>query len=455
VTAIKSAAAELRAATTTCERLVSRAVESLEKWEPRLNAWISYSAEIALKDARRLDQELASGRDRGPLHGIPVGVKDNIATADFPTTCASTLPPSQGSRHDADSVQRLREAGAVVIGKTNLHEQAMGNPYVSEVGNPFDLRYNASGSSSGTAAATAAGTIFGGLGTDSGGSIRLPAAVCGVVGFKPTYGRTSLAGLVGGCYTMDHIGLIARFVDDAAILYEALVPGSRQPAASQPERLVVGLVTEISMGDPSPAVEGAVGSAAERLGAAGVEVRQVRLEGIELLPYAAIGYAWPEISAHHRSTLRSRRSDYGDAVRPLLDLGEIISGRQYLVAQRSRSHFIRQVELAMTGVDALLMPTTPITAGPRIEDADTETVVGGDSPDLFRFTRYTLPWNVTGYPAVTVPAGKDEHGLPIGAQIVARPHQDELVLELARLHEARLEWSWPQPPDREPSQVLS
>ena len=442
---IASAGADLRAGRTSCARLVGEAIESLEAWEPRLNAWICYSAERAIQEAESLDAELRHGRDRGPLHGIPVGVKDNIATADFPTTSSTKVRPPGDNRYDADAVRRLREAGAIVIGKTNLHELAMGNPYVSEVGNPFDLSHNASGSSSGTAAATAAGTIRGGLGTDSGGSIRLPSAICGVVGMKPTQGRVSLAGLLGGCYTMEHIGPITRTVDDARLFYEALIADGND-VVERADHPVVGLVVEMSMGDPSSAVVAAVESVAKRLTNAGAEVRETRLMGLELLPYAAIGYAWPEISAQHQVTIRTQRSAYGDAVRPLLDLAEILSARQYLLAQRSRRYFVSKVNEAMAGVDALLMPTTPMTAGPRFEDADTETVVGGDSPDLFKFTRYTLPWNVAGFPAITIPAGKDGGGLPIGAQLVTRPYREDLLFQLARAHEERFTWTWPEIP---------
>jgi aspartyl-tRNA(Asn)/glutamyl-tRNA(Gln) amidotransferase subunit A len=448
---IAAAAADLRSGRTTCAQLAVEALESLRRWEPHMNAWIDFSTPLALAHARRLDHELESGHDRGPLHGIPIGVKDNILTADFPTTCASRAPmpatASRASGAEADSVTALRDAGAIIIGKTNLHELAMGNPYIGEVANPFDLSRNASGSSSGTAAATAAGTIFGGLGTDSGGSIRLPAAVCGVVGFKPAYSRVSLRGLLGGSYTMDHIGPIARSVDDVRLIYSVIRSAGPSPAeTARTDRIVVGHVTRLSMADPDEEITARVGEAAERLARQGMEVREVSLEGLELLPYAAIGYAWPEISSHHRAGLRGQRKVYGDAVRPLLDLGEIISARQYGLAQRSRSYFLRQVISGMAGVDVLLMPTTPMTAGPMVADADTKAVVGGDSPDLFRFTRYTLPWNVIGFPAMSVPCGLDGDGLPIGAQLVARPRDEELVFTVASAHEAAFDWGWPQHP---------
>jgi aspartyl-tRNA(Asn)/glutamyl-tRNA(Gln) amidotransferase subunit A len=440
--AIREAGVQLRKGELSAVDLVANAVESLEQWEPYLHAWASYDPELALRAAEERDKELLDGVDRGSLHGIPIAVKDNLTTIDYETRCGSKVfASSSKSKADAASVARLRDAGAIVLGKTRLHEHAMGNPYVSDVTNPYSREHNASGSSSGTAAAVAAGTVAGGLGTDSGGSVRLPSAVCGVSGLKPTYGRVSLDGVLGSPVTMDHVGPIARYVEDVFLLFDALDMSPRPPL-DQPS--VVGVISDIGSADPAPAVRASVMQVAERLAERGLETREIELGGLELLPYAAIAIAYAEISSQQRQNLRDRSGALGAAIRPLLRLGSLVTADDYLLAQRARTVFSRTVAKAFdAGVDVLIMPTTPLTAGHALDDVNQTIVVGGEEPDLFRFTRFTLPWNLTGHPALTVPCGIDESGLPIGVQLVARRNAESHLRTVGLMCEEDREWLWP------------
>lgn len=442
---IKQAGEELRSGSSTVRGLVEEALGSIAEWEGALEAWACFGGDHVLAEAERLDRALESGEDLGPLHGIPIGVKDVITTEAFPTLCGSKALSPEPRSTDAEAVRRLRAAGAIVVGKNTTHEMALGTPWASVVGNPYDLTRNASGSSSGTSAATAVGSIFGGIGTDSGGSIRLPAAVCGVVGLKPTYGRVPHDGVLTPPRTLDHLGPIARTAADARALFEVIADGSR--SRSSGNQSVVGLVVEMSMAQPDRAVENRVREGVERLAKAGHEVKEVRISGLDLLPNSAVIYAYSEMSQQLTEVLRNSRDRIGKAIRPLLDLGQIISLRQYLIAQRSRHYFRRRVEEAMAGVDVLAMPTMPTGPGPRDPDVDAVQVIGtGESPDLFALIRYTLAWDVLGYPAIAIPCGLDDDGLPVGLQLVARPHQDEMLLDLADEHERMMTWNWPQHP---------
>jgi aspartyl-tRNA(Asn)/glutamyl-tRNA(Gln) amidotransferase subunit A len=457
---MSEAGRRLRDRSTTVTALVARAFERIDELEPVFHAFISHDREAALDRASALDAELQSGTDRGPLHGIPVALKDNIATASLPTTFGSRIGRGFMADADATVVRRLTEAGAIVVGKNNMHEFALGptniNAEYGDVPNPWNLDRVPGGSSGGSAVAVAIGEVFAALGSDSGGSVRMPAAMCGLVGLKPTHGRVSLRGLLGGAPTMDHIGPMTRTVEDAAIVHDAIaghdpadpesLPGQAPPAAPGLEAgvdgLRIGLMANRSMGPLRADIGEKVKEAASRLEAAGAKLQELTVDDVEMAPYSAVAVAYPEVGAAHREWIRRRRNEYAADIRPLVDLGQIFSAGQYILAQRFRRHLLRRLDAALEGFDMLALPTTAVTAGRR--DGSIEALEGdsGESA-LFTLIRFTVLFNMTGYPAISVPCGFDDQGLPIGIQLAGRPDSEPLLLRAARALEKAAPWPMP------------
>jgi aspartyl-tRNA(Asn)/glutamyl-tRNA(Gln) amidotransferase subunit A len=325
------------------------------------------------------------------------------------------------------------------------------------VHNPWDLTRIAGGSSGGSAAAVASGEVFASFGSDSGGSIRVPASMCGVVGLKPTYGRISLHGLVGAAWSIDHVGPIARTVQDVALLYEVTAGfDSNDPRSSHRpippvvvhleddiKGLRVGVIQDGSMGKLDRDVEQSFSSAAQRLAQTGIVVDSASLVGLGSAPAVTAVIAYSEVGAHHRRWIRERTDEYGDDTRPLMQLGQLFSASQYLAAQRARGLIKRITSAALRPFDVLMLPTAPIRA-PRlsgvIDDDSTQ-----DPHDLFTLMRFAVPFSLAGLPAVTVPAGTDSMGLPMGVQFVAAPYQESTLLRVARAYERAADWApiWP------------
>jgi aspartyl-tRNA(Asn)/glutamyl-tRNA(Gln) amidotransferase subunit A len=454
----------VRRGDTSSAALVEECFERIRALEADFHAFISLDYERARGEAAELDHELETGRDRGPLHGIPVSVKDNIATAGFPTTFGSAIGRGFQSGGDAEVVRRLKAAGAVVVGKNNLHEFALGptnaNAVYGDVPNPWDLSRIPGGSSGGSAAAVALGEVFASLGSDSGGSVRMPAAMCGLVGLKPTHGRVSLRGLLGGAPSMDHIGPLTRGVRDAAYVHDAIAGYDPEDPESEPgpvpsvvaeigkgvAGLRIGVVADQSMGAVRDEIVAAVKKSAAALAEAGAEVSFTTIDAVELAPYAAVAVAYPEVSAVHGEWIRHRRQDYAADIRPLIDLGQIFSASQYMLAQRSRRHLVRQLDLALEPFDVVAMPTTAVTAGRR--DGVPEPLPGdAGTSTLFTLIRFTVLFNMTGYPALSIPCGLDQKGLPIGLQLAGRPDSEPLLMRVASALEAAQPW----PPAPTPS----
>ena len=435
---IREAGRLLRARKCSSLELTQASLACIARLQPRLNAFITVTAESALARARAMDRELAGGRDRGPLHGVPVALKDVFSTRGVLTTCGSRIFSNHLPDYDAAVVERLEQAGAVFTGKTNLHELAYGitsvNPHYGAVRNPWDTDRIAGGSSGGSAAAVAAGMVFLAMGTDTGGSIRIPASFCGVVGLKPTYGRVSRYGILPLDFSLDHAGPLTRSVRDAALVLEAIAGHDpRDPSSSR--RPVTpclpgdsvhldGLRIGIEESDSSPALQRAARTA-EQLGASIVPVALPALDELN-----AIGRVLLLVEAAailERDT--GRRADFGADVMALLDQGRLIPATDYVNAQRLRRVKCREFAAIWRDVDCVFTPAAP-TPAPKI--GETVVELNGRSVDVrLASTRFTRPFNTLGLPAVSVPCGLSAEGLPLGLQIVGKSFDEARILRVA------------------------
>ncbi len=423
--------------------------------DPRLNSYITVTAERALAQAKKAEAELfapPSGkayRDRGPLHGIPVSLKDNISTEDVRTTAGSRILAKFVPQHDAAVVARLKEAGAVILGKTNMHEFAYGvtsnNPHYGPVHNPWDLSRIPGGSSGGSAAAVAAGLCYGSIGTDTGGSIRIPACLCGIVGLKPTLGRVSVEGVIPLSPRLDCVGPLARTVRDTALLLEPILPrvkgepslGSRRKLSAKPLKFTLGVPREFFFDVISNEVRFVFEEALRSLRAQKARIKEVSLSLLGETEYAGNQIAWAEATHYHQQSgyFPARSAEYGDDVRTRLALGTQVPATVYLTALEMREKFIQQLHLVMAeaGVDALAVPTTPITA-PLM---DQETIRIGDKDHSTRalLLRANRPANLAGVPAISVPCGFIPAGLPVGLQLIGAVADEHLLLQIAQAFE--------------------
>ncbi len=423
--------------------LVASTLQRLQAVEPFLHAFVSIRAERALREAREQDRQPGGG----PLRGIPVAVKDIFDLAGAPTRCGSELyseaPPA---RQDASAVARLRAAGAIVVGKTATHELACG-VYTPPTRNPWDLERSPGGSSGGSGAAVAAGAAMGAIGSDTGGSIRIPASHCGVVGVKPTYGRVSRAGALALSWSLDHVGPLARTVQDAALLLSVLAgPDSRDPATLsrpplpepllQPDDEVAGLRVGLLRGAPftpyEPAFESALDLAVSLLEASGVQIQETTLPELERSLAAEFAIVAAEAASYHETRLARSAELIGDGVRGLLETGLLLPASAYLRAQRTRRLIQQAIAAAFAGqrLDAFLAPTVPAAAQRRDQ---LEYQFGEASePVIEALVRTTAPFNLAGLPSVAVPTGVGPSGFPASVQLASRPFEEQTVLRLAR-----------------------
>jgi aspartyl-tRNA(Asn)/glutamyl-tRNA(Gln) amidotransferase subunit A len=425
-----------------------------------LNCYITVTGEAALAQAEALDRLQAVGTYLGPLHGVPIALKDNIHTVGVRTTMGSAIFSDNVPASDATVAARLRLAGAVLIGKTNLYEFAFGAPHpmYGPVRNPWDLDRSCAGSSNGSGCSVAAGLAYSALGTDTGGSIRLPAAYCGVVGVKPTYGRVSRAGVVPVGYDLDHVGPLTRTIGDAAIVLAAVA--GRDPAdpttASAPvpdysaalEKGVRGLRLAVARSQAGEQIDANVGAAVEKayqaLQAAGARLIEVDLPSYSHARTIMWAVASVEAAEWHRGLLRSRASEYHPSVRTNFEVGEFVPAVEYVHMQRVRRVIIDEMTRVMRDVDAMLLPTTPCVAHPI--GAQTVTVGGCEQDMWTALTQYTPLANLTGQPALTLPCGFSERGLPISFQILGRRLDESMVFRVARAYEREFEWTLRRPP---------
>jgi len=430
----------------------------IDQLNPKLNAYLTVTADLALAQAKEAEAELFAPRgrrgyrDRGPLHGIPISLKDNIYTQDIRTTAGSKILAKFNPQHDAEVVAKLKEVGAVILGKTNMHEFAYGvtsnNPHYGPVHNPWDLARIPGGSSGGSAAAVAAGLCYGSIGTDTGGSIRIPASLCGIVGLKPTLGRVSVEGVIPLSPKLDCVGPLARAVHDAALLLEPILPRvkgepnfcSSRKLSAKPPKFTLGVPKEFFFDVISDDVRSAFMNALHSFRTSNVRIREASLSLLEETEYAGNQIAWAEATHYHQQAgwFPARSAEYGEDVRTRLAMGTQIPATTYLTALETREKFIQQLHLAMAdaGVDALAVPTTPIAA-PQI---DQESIRIGETDHSTRalLLRTNRPANLAGVPAITVPCGFTSSGLPVGFQLIGAVADEHLLLQIAayfeRLH---------------------
>lgn len=425
-------------------------LERIEKLNARLNAFITVTAEAAMAEARAAEAEILRGEWRGPLHGIPVALKDLIDTAGVRTTAASALYKDRVPNQDAEVVRRLRRAGAVIVGKNNLHEFAYGGSslvsYFGDVHNPWDVSRIAGGSSGGSAAAVAAGLACAAIGTDTAGSIREPAALCGCVGLKPTYGRVSGRGVIPLSLSLDHVGPLAASVADAAIVLQAIagydpadlttsdIPVADYVAALRGDAtpLCVGVPRASFYDDLDPEVASAMEHALRAIQTLVAEIKEVKLD----VPTDRTLQAAESFAYHAESVARSPELYEPETLRRIRS-GEKVSAAEYIRRHRELDEARRSIGQIFADVDVLVTPTMPIPA-PAI--AQLKANPDALRPAELKLLRNTRPFNVWGLPAISVPCGFTQSGLPIGLQIAGPHWREDLVLRLAHGYERATAW---------------
>lgn len=456
---IADAARRLRDGTVTSMELTGDALAGIDRVDARLRSFRIVDRHGALEAARRADTLLASGRDAGPLTGIPVGIKDIIDMAGLATRCGSPAYPDRPRDRDATVVARLREAGAVLIGKTITHELACG-VYSPPAANPWDVDRLPGGSSGGSGAAVAAGVVPMALGSDTGGSIRIPASVCGIAGLKPTFGRVSRAGVEALAWSLDHIGPLAATVADCAASLQVLAgydpadpSTSRRPVPDFGASLGKGVeglrMGVLESGPFSPLQEGvgaAFGEAIEVLHSLGAELSRVHVPELEHTLATEFAIVGPEAASYHRRLLRERPERISPGIRELFASGTIVPASHYLAGLRARLAIRHGLRTAFEKhrLDVVVSPTLPATAA--LADRQ-EFEVGGIMEDVTSaYVRTTAPFNLSGQPALSVPCGYDTRGLPVGLQIAGRPFDEATVLRVGAAYEAVTPWVEHCPP---------
>ena len=420
----------------TSEAITDRCLTAIAERNPSLNAFITVLADAAHEQALRADAEMDAGRYRGPLHGVPVSLKDLIDLSGTTTSAASRVRRGHMATGDATIAARLREAGAIIVGKTNLHEFAFGttneDSAFGAARHPLDPSRSPGGSSGGSAVSVLADMAYASVGTDTGGSVRIPSAACGLVGLKPTVGEIPTDGVVPLSGTLDHVGPICRSVEDAGILYDVLrgaAPTLRQ-RAPEPRGLRLGVLRDYFMAPLDPEVATSFERACARLQGAGVELHDVTVAHADDIVPVYLHIVLSEAAAYHARTLESRADDYTANVRLRLELGRYILAEDYVRALRGRDVLMHEVDAALTGCDGLLLPALPIPA-PAI-GATTVRIDGSDEPVRNVMLRLTQLFNLTGHPAIAIPCGSTSEGLPVGAQIVGHRHGTTAMLDAAR-----------------------
>jgi aspartyl-tRNA(Asn)/glutamyl-tRNA(Gln) amidotransferase subunit A len=438
-------------------------LERISALDPTLRAFITVCADAALKAARTAEGDLMAGRALGPLHGVPWAPKDLYSTKGVRTTGGSKILADSVPSDDATVVARLARAGAILLGKLNMHEFAYGpeglNAHYGDTRNPWsaDAHRITGGSSSGSGAAVAAGLAPGSLGSDTGGSIRIPASLCGITGLKPTYGRVSRAGVLPLAWSMDHVGPMTRSARDCALMLAAIagydpadptssvlpVPDYGAALTGDVKGLRVGLLRAHFTDAAAPDVRTALEAAAKQLEQAGAVVDEVDLTQVTHVAAASAAIVASEALAYHAPWMRSRPQDYQPDVRERLRMGAFITGAQYVRSQQIRALLTREVDEALARRDVLLAPATPLAA-PVLGERETAL---GDGPSDVRaaLLRCTRPFNFSGHPACAAPCGFTAGGLPIGLQIVGRPFDEATVLRVVDAYQRITDWHTRRP----------
>jgi aspartyl-tRNA(Asn)/glutamyl-tRNA(Gln) amidotransferase subunit A len=425
-------------------------IERILRVDPYVNSFITLMDEYALKQARQAEEALRDGESLSPLHGIPVALKDLFETQGVRTTAGSKVLADYLPDEDAVVVRNLHAAGAVVLGKLNMHEIALGvtnvNPHFGACHNPWNLERISGGSSGGSAAALAAGLCLGALGSDTGGSIRIPSSLCGVVGLKPTYGRVSLRGVIPLSWNLDHVGPMARRVRDIALILGIIagydpgdpysvnvpVPDYLTHLGEGVQRWRIALASDEFFARADGEVRDAVAEAARVFERLGAHVNEVEVpDGREAA--RANGLMTPaDAAAFHHEHLLSRPQDFGADVLQRLKTGAAYTSTEYILARRTQTLMKHQFVKFFESCDILLAPATPVAAPP---------IEGPDAVEQARLlTRFTAPFNLTGLPALSLPCGFTAGGLPVGLQIISRPWAEDTVLRAAYAFEQATDW---------------
>jgi aspartyl-tRNA(Asn)/glutamyl-tRNA(Gln) amidotransferase subunit A len=453
---IAEVAEDVRARRLSPVELTEACLARIGQVDSQLNAFITLTSESAREDARAAEAEIAAGNYRGTLHGIPLALKDIFDVAGVRTTAASKILADNVAAEDSGVTKHLRKAGAVLLGKLNLHQFAYGaTGRSSEFGparNPWDTERVTGGSSSGSGAAVASGECFAAMGTDTGGSIRIPASLCGVVGLKPTFGRVSRAGLLPLSWSLDHAGPLTRTVQDAAMVLQAVagrdesddwssdeaVPNYTATLGDGVKGLRIGVPDSFFNESLLPEIDAAVKEALSVLEGLGATIEPVTMPFIADIPNALTAIMLPEALAYHQKWMAERPEDYADDVRYRLELGSTFPAVDYVQAQRFREMAVRAWrDEVFSRFDLIATAATQTTATP-IEASDLSVV--------FSLIRLTNPLNLLGVPAISVPCGFSPQGLPIGLQLVGRWWDEAAVLRAAHAYEQATDWHARRPP---------
>ena len=458
---VAAAAAAIRSRSLSPLELTEAYLARIERLNPRINAYVTVTAERALADARRATEEIATGSPRSPLHGIPIGLKDLYETSGIRTTAGAKFFEDYVPKSDCTVARRLREAGSVLLGKLNTHEFAYGvttdNPHFGTTRNPWDLARIPGGSSGGSGAAIAASLAATTLGTDTGGSIRIPASLCGAVGLKPTYGRVSKAGVFPLSFIFDHAGPIARTVEDAAMVldgiagYDPADPVSvrvpLEPYARALGRGAKGMRVGVPRGYFFEGLDGDVAAAMEAvlgtLRELGAEVRDIELPSAESAIMPLFNLILAEAQHIHADRLKTRPGDFGADVMNILSQPPPPT-REVMAALGETYKLTTAYRQELESIDVMVTPTTPVPAVKIGQD----TVRRGttDEPSIFTMIRCTAPFNATHLPALALPCGFSKDGLPISLQIVGRPFDEATVLAAGHAYEQATDWHRRRPP---------
>jgi aspartyl-tRNA(Asn)/glutamyl-tRNA(Gln) amidotransferase subunit A len=459
---IAEASEELRKRRVSARELTEATLERIETTEPVVHAFVQVLVDRARRVADNADRELAQGRWRGPLHGIPIGVKDICYMRDLPNEAGSRAMAGFVPGYDATVVRRLEDAGAVIVGKTVTHEFAYG-VNTPPTRSPWCLECYPGGSSAGSGVSVAIGSAFGAIGTDTGGSIRAPAAINGIVGLKPTYGRVSRYGVVPLGTSLDHVGPLTRTVEDNAIMLQAIAGYDAADGGSIAEPVddylcgLEGGIEGVTIGvelryffydgvaaDVRRAVEGVIAT----LESQGATIVEVELPELDWSPETLMTIMGPEASAFHRQRLRERPADYDPATRRSLEMGEFIPATHYLMAQRARALLKNRMAnlFQAHGLDALLSPTAPVTTTTPEKMREPRADYPGESP-ILSMIHHSFSANLTGQPALSVPCGLADNGLPVSFQLLGRPFDEATLFRIARAYEREHAWGTLRPPE--------
>ncbi|MDT7777093.1 MAG: aspartyl-tRNA(Asn)/glutamyl-tRNA(Gln) amidotransferase subunit, partial [Pseudonocardiales bacterium] len=443
---LAGAAEKIKAKELSPVELTASVLARIDAVEDKITAFATLTPDLATKAAERAEAEIAAGNYRGPLHGIPVGIKDLYETAGVATTSSSKVRADYIPTQDSAVVEKLFAAGSVMVGKTHTHEFAFG-AVTPTTRNPWDLDRMPGGSSGGSGAAVAAGECFLGMGSDTGGSIRIPASVCGTVGLKPTYGRVSRRGVASLSWSLDHVGPLTRTVADAALVMNAIAGYDRADPASVdvpvPDFTATLDVAGLTIGVPTnyyterldPEVAAAVSAAIAVLVEQGARTREIEIP----LPQYVLPTEWaimlPEASAYHQEMLRDKADLYTEDVRLFLEVGELVLATDYIKALRARTLIQQRWRDMFADIDVLIAPTLTTPALP-VDDPQVTWPDGSTESATDSYVRFSAPANVTGLPALSVPCGFTGTGLPVGMQIIGKPFAEPLLLGVGQAYES-------------------